>query len=186
MARPLEQAPVLAQRMVTERGVTIRYAEDEVNLALRLLALNGGSYKPTVDQLASEGLQMTRETLRHWRDNAFPRRYYELRRELGRDVGEELAGRAFERAMQADQAEQEYIDKAIEKMDRVPPAHLAKSALALAQAKALNVQNSQLLRDRPTEIRETRGVDDLIGTLERLKVVKKPEVIDVDSEEIPV
>jgi hypothetical protein len=170
----------LAQRAKTEQGTTVRSSEDEVNLALRLLILNGGRYTLTAEQLAEDGIEINRESLKRWRNISFPRRYFELRKGLGRDVGEEIAGRAFERALQADEAEQRYIAEAVAKIDRVHPDALARNALALAQAKGINVEKSQLLRDRPTEIKETRGVEELVKALERLGVAKKVDAIDVE------
>jgi hypothetical protein len=173
----------LAQRVKTERGRTIRHSQDEVDLALSLLATNGGSYKPTVEALEEEGItDIPREKLRNWRDNAFPRRYTQLRRELGRDVGENVAGRALERAMQADEATQAYVEEALAKVGSVSPAHLAKNAASLADVMSKNVQISQLLRDRPTEIKEVRTVDVLVKNLEQLGVVKKEPAITVEVE----
>ena len=166
------KAPAPVQMAVTERGQRIGYTEQEVAHAMRLLVLNGGRPKQAAEQLVAQGVNVTSDQIRKWRDRSFKRLYWQVRRELARDVGEEIAGRAFERAIEADEAERRYIEEAVERVDEVPPTHLAKNALALAQAKAANIEKAQLLRDRPTEIKETRSVGDLIATLERLKVVK--------------
>ncbi len=161
---------------VTERGATLRHTEAEVDLALRLLALSGGELTQTSKQLKAEGISITRQSLRKWRDVCFPRRYHMVRQELGRDVGEEMAGRAMERALQADEAQSRYIEEAIKKLDQVEPEHLAKkNALALAQAMGISVEKAQLLRDRPTEIKEVRSVDENIAILERLGVLKRTD-----------
>jgi hypothetical protein len=165
-------------RAVTERGTQLVQTEAEVDLALRLLVLNGGKYKPTVEQLEAEGIAISRDSLRNWRDTAFPRRYYEIRRDLGRDVGEEVAGRAFERALEADAATAEYIEEAVAKKGKVPAEHLAKNALALSQVVSNSVDKAQLLRDRPTEIKEVRTVEAMVDDLERLGVAKKDDAID--------
>jgi len=184
---PSDELP-LAKRATTERGVRIRFSEDEVNLALKLLVLNGGSYKPTVEQLKAEGIDnIPREKLRHWRDKAFPRRYWQIRQELGRDVSENVAGRALERALQADDAQKLYIEKAVENVGEVNPDHLAKNALALANVMSQNVEKAQLLRDRPTEIRELKAADELVEELVRLGVAEKTDVVDavvVEEEDV--
>jgi hypothetical protein len=80
-ARTLEWA-------VTERGRRNEYTTDDVEAALTLLVVNGGKSKRTADQLSEEGIEVNAEALRSWRDRSFPQRYEEIRRELGRDVGE--------------------------------------------------------------------------------------------------
>jgi hypothetical protein len=171
---------------VSESGTPIRYADDVVNLALKLVVLNGGQLKPASEQLRAEGFDIHRNTLRDWRDRQFPRRYHQIRGELGQQVTEEIAGRALERALEADGAEQKYIEAAIARLDEVDATHLAKNALALANAKAQNIEKSQLLRERPTQITENRSVADLVGTLERLGVAKKvqnQQVTEGETEE---
>lgn len=161
---------------ISERGATTRYTEAHVDLALRLLALNGGKVKPTVQMLEEEGVPVAYATLRSWRHHVFPRRYWQIRHELGKDISEEVAGRSLERALQADEAAQQYIETAVEKLPAVPPAHLAKSALALTQAASTSIEKAQLLRERPTEIVETRSVPELFADLERLGVLKDQSI----------
>lgn len=176
----------IVQQAVTERGAIIQHTDDEVTLAFKLLTLSGGNLKETSRQLAAEGFKIHRNTLRSWRDRSFPRRYAEVRRELGKEVSEEIAGRALERALEYDEAEKLYVQEAIKKLPFVDPNHLAKNALSLASAKSHSIQNAQLLRDKPTAIVETKGVDELVAVLERTGVAKKVdvEVIDGDAEEV--
>jgi hypothetical protein len=81
------------------------------------------------------------------------------------------AGR-LKRAQEADEAEKVYLEKAIEKVDRVDPEHLAKNALAIVNAKSHNVEVAQLLRNQPTAIVETRSVEELMGVLIRAGVIE--------------
>lgn len=162
----------VAKRAVSERGPMISYTEAEVDGALRLLAMTGGSPQKAVELLAAEGVSVDKETIRRWRDVSFPRRYLQIRQDLGRHISEEVAGRALERALQADEAQALYIEAAVENLNRVPPAHLAKSALALAQAKASDIEKAQTLRGLPNEIVETRDPAELVAILERLGVVE--------------
>jgi hypothetical protein len=166
---------------VTERGKVIHKTEAEVKGALRLLALNGGQQRITCKQLRDEGFPIKEQTLAWWRDRSFPRLYLQIRKEVGGDVGEQIAGRALERALEADDVERAYIEEAKAKVGEVDPNHLAKNALALSNAKANNVEKAQLLRGQPTEIVEV-DVNASIEVLERLGVAEK--AIDVESEEI--
>lgn len=165
---------------VSERGVRLHHSDAQVDLALRLLVLNGGRVEPTVKMLKEEGLSLTRATLQGWRTKQFPRRYWQIRQELGKDMSEEVAGRALERALQADEAAQAYVEKAVERLPEVPAEHLAKNALSLTQAMSVSVEKAQLLRERPTEIVETRSVSELFADLERLGVIKDNEAIDAE------
>jgi len=98
-----------------------------------------------------------------------------------------VAGRALERALQADDAQKLYIEKAVENVGEVNPDHLAKNALALANVMSQNVEKAQLLRDRPTEIRELKAADELVEELVRLGVAEKTDVVDavvVEEEDV--
>jgi hypothetical protein len=165
---------------ITERGRPVQYTEKEVDNVLRLLAANGGKTTRTSKQLEVEGINITHDTLDHWRDHAFPHRYMQIRTEFQREISEDLAGNLVERALEADAATQTYIQKAIDKVDQVDPDHLAKNALALANAAGSSVDRAQLLRNMPTEIVKV-DLSESIATLERLKVVEaQGEVIDAE------
>jgi len=163
---------------VSERGREIRHSVQEVDLALKLMALNGGKTMVTETMLLAENIRVHRNTLRVWRDETFPRRYAQIRAEMGQEVTEEVAGRALERALEADDATHAYIKEAKAKVGQVSPAHLAKNAQALANAESQLVQTAQLLRDRPTSITEDRSLGDLVGTLVKLGVAEADGVID--------
>jgi hypothetical protein len=174
----VEAAPVV-QMATTERGRKLGNTDEEVNLALRLLVMSGKP-KKAVEQLEEAGYSnIGSEQLRKWRDNQFPRRYAQLRQDLSSDVGENLAGQMLERALESDEVEKKFIREAAAKVGSVPPAHLAKSILALAQSKAQNVEKSELLRGRPTDRVEV-DINASIQVLERLGVVERQEAIDVE------
>lgn len=164
----------------TENGATVARPPEEIDMCLKVLILNGGDCKNTRLQLKEEGVGVNRETLQRWRDRMFPRRYAQLRRELGRDVSEEIAGRALERALELDKAEQAYIEEAQKRLGEVEPNHLARSAYALSNAKSQNTQNAQLLRNQPTSIVRV-DIEDAVKTLERLGVAQS---VDGHAEEI--
>jgi hypothetical protein len=172
----------------TENGKVLEaYTFADVEIAFKVLILNGGNVKKTLEILADEGLSVERITLRDWRERMFPQRYRELRYELGAVVSEEMAGRAMERAMQADDAEDQYLAMAIEKLDEVSPDKLAPGVLALSKAKAENISKAQLLRERPTEIREVRDTAELLDVLRRAGVLNRDPVAhtDIEAEVLP-
>jgi hypothetical protein len=152
----------------TEKGrVLDEFTFADIELALKVLILRGGALQDTCDLLAEEGIVITADQLRHWRDHAFAGRYIELRSEMAPQISEEVASRAMERAIQADDAEALYIAAAGEKVDDVSPDKLAASVLALAKAKAENITKAQLLRERPTEIRGSTDTSELLEVLRR-------------------
>lgn len=168
-------------RAVTERGKRIARTEDEVKAALRLLVLNGGEVRRTSKQLRDEGLPVKEQTLGWWRDRSFPRLYMQIRKEMGAEVSEKIAGNALERALEADHAEKLYLQEAANKVGEVSPDHIAKNAAALANAKAANIERAQTLRHEPNQIVETRDMGELVGVLERLGVAERSdEAIDAE------
>ena len=163
---------------ITERGKKITHTQEEVDHALTLLAEAGGSQTLAAAQLKEEGFKtINSDKLRKWRDNCFPHRYLQLRRDASPQISEKIAGSLLERALEANEVEQEYLRVALEKVDQVPTEHLAKNVLALANAKSHSIEKAQLLRHEPTEIVETRSVDELTEVLTRAGVA---EVIDAE------
>lgn len=172
-----------AHRTETERNGYVEHPEDVVEGVLKLLIANGGQSLVTAEQLKEEGLDLDRRTLESWKKTQFPRLYMRLRKDLGREVGEQIAGRALERALEADEAQQKYIEAAVDRLPEVDANHLAKNALALANAKGQDIEKAALLRGQPTERVEV-DINASIEVLERLKVVEPARHIEVEAEEI--
>ena len=173
------------QLAVTERGTTLKgHTEEQVDLALKTLVLSGGSIKKAQAILGEEGLVVSADAYRYWRDVAFPSRYQAIRAELTNAAGDELAARAMQRAKDADEAEAEYIRLALEKAGEVSPDKLTKAALDLAKAKGENIAKSQLLRNRPTEIKETRDVGELLDALKAEGLLKGDPRTEIEAEVI--
>jgi hypothetical protein len=174
----------ITRQAVTERNKSIAHTEPEVDLALKMLAFNGGNAHLTAKQLKEEGLDITRYKLEGWRERSFPRRYHQIRNELGKEVGEDMAGRAFERALQADEASRLYLNEAIKRLPDLAPEDIAKAIQAFSNAMKNNVEKAQTLRGEPNVIEASRDINDEIRELERLGVGKRVEAIDVEVEEI--
>lgn len=175
----------LEKRAESEAGRLIEHTDGEVDRTLRLLAINGGSIKDTCAQLEEAGASIHRNTLSKWRNNLFPKRYAKIRGELGKEISADLAGRAFETALQADAAVKTYVERAVQKIDEVEPHHLAKGAQSLSMVHANAIEKARLLRNEPDHIQETRSVDELVAVLVRSGVVEddgiEAEVIDEHS-----
>jgi hypothetical protein len=174
----------LSRQATTERGGKINHSEQEVKLALELMAINGGAIKPAHDILKAEGIVVSRNTLPKWRDHYFPRLYAATRRELGKDISEKIAGKAFERALQADAIQEKYLQEAEARLKDVEPNHLAKNVQALATAKGQDIEKARLLRNEPSEIKEVRTVDEITAFLISKGIAKRVDEIDGEAEEI--
>jgi hypothetical protein len=167
-----DDIPSGSKHAMTERGSKLdRFTEDDVNAGLKTLILHGGNVKQTVEALGEEGVLVKNAELRYWRDVAFPTRYYALRKELSAEVGEEVAGRAMEKAIVADDAESLFIEKAVEKADDISPDRLTAAARDMSQVKAQNIEKAQLLRNKPTQIQETRDTAELLNVLRKLGIL---------------
>lgn len=172
-----------SKQAVSERGGVTQYAEDEVNAALTLLATNGGQPTITAEQLKEEGIKVSRRLLTSWREKQFPRRYHEIRQGLGKAISEDLADRATETALEANQATRQYIQQAVSRIDEVDANHLAKNAQSLAMVASQNIEKAELLRGKPTEIKKI-DLEDALSVLESLGVAERHQVIDGTAEEI--
>jgi hypothetical protein len=166
----------------TEKGrVLDQYTFGDIETTFKTLILNGGNIPRTKQILADEGLTLGYDTIRQWRDRWFPQRYREIRSELAPELSEEVAAKAMERAIQADDAEELYLRHAVQRVEEVSPDKLAPGVLALAKAKAENIDKAQLLRDRPTEIKEVRDTAALLDVLRRAGVINRdPEFLDAE------
>ena len=167
---------------ITERGTRARYDDSTVDLALELVARAGGKVSVAESQLASEGIPISRGTLETWVEHSFPQRYWQIRKDLGEDVSEDVAGRALERARRADEAQALVLEETIAKYKEISPDALPKAAQSLATAKKQDIEMSQLLRNKPTS-RPQIDIKGTIASLERLGVVEKAidaEVVDED------
>jgi hypothetical protein len=179
---------------VTESGRTIHeHSEKDVTDALNFLVLTA-SPRRAANLMRDLGHPVSERALKNWRDHSFRTRYYNIRRELAQEIGEELAGKAFERALQADEVQATMIERLGSEVAEIDAKDLPKGIQALANAKSSDIEKAQLLRDKPTSIEEKRSVTELFAELKSLNVVvnedrsseSHPEAIpDTSATEIP-
>jgi hypothetical protein len=77
----------------------------------------------------------------------------------------------MEKAIVADDAESLFIEKAVEKADDISPDRLTAAARDMSQVKAQNIEKAQLLRNKPTQIQETRDTAELLNVLRKLGIL---------------
>jgi hypothetical protein len=97
-----------------------RYSDEEVEVALTVLALNCGNARKTSEELAKDGREVPESTLRFWRTDLYADRYLEL------DEGEvphryRRAAESFEAFVEkATKVEHRLLEKLEEKEEDLP------------------------------------------------------------------
>jgi hypothetical protein len=154
-----------------------QFTEVDIALALRTLALYGGRPGPAQRSLASEGIDIAKNTLTEWKYETYPVKYEAIVDELRAEIGSKVSDGAMEIAAGAADVEAMMITNLAAAVDTIPAKDLAKAALNMSQVKKSNVETARLLRNEPTEIQEVRTVDDALDTLRDLEIV-------VDAQEV--
>lgn len=152
-------------------SLPVAYNEMDIEMGLRLMALNGGSPTKAHRQMVSAGRPVPISTLKDWRENAHSVRYAETLSELRAEIGETVASEATEIAGLATQVEKELITNLQNQLHDLEARELANAALKMAQAKEINVRTARVLRDQPTSITEVRDPNDIIAELTHLGLV---------------
>lgn len=156
---------------VTEPGAVLHeHSEKNVNDALAFLVLTASPRRAS-KIMEDLGHPVSERTLKHWRDHSFRTRYYNIRREMAADIGEEIAGRAFERALEADEVQATMIERLGDTVAEIDAKDLPRGIQALANVKASEIEKAQLLRDKPTEIVEQRSISELFVELKAAGVI---------------
>ncbi len=142
-----------------------RYSDEEIELALTTLVLNCGNVARTVKALAESGFGLPESTLRYWRSDLYADRYRDLdEAEVPRRYGR--AAESFEAVVaRATAAENRLLDKLEREEDQLPTRDVAGALRNVATTKGINQDKALLLRGRPTEIKATADVTDVLKSL---------------------
>lgn len=155
-----------------------QWSQLEVATALRTLALYGGNASRASSVLTAEGKPISAKVLTSWKKEKYAVEYEDIVYELRQSIGQRISDDAMEVAAAASDVEATLIAETQRQLADIPAKDLAKSALNMAQIKRNNVETARLLRNEPTQITETRSVDESLDELRALGV------IDVEAEEI--
>lgn len=147
------------------------WTELDVATGLRALALYGGNATRASRALNAEGLPVSAKVLTSWRKEKYAVQYEDIVYELRQKIGQKVSDDAMEVAARASEVEAELIAEAQKQLADIPAKDLAKSALNMAQIKRTNVETARLLRNEPTQITETRSVDESLDELKALGVI---------------
>lgn len=166
------------QRSIARR----RYTEEEIERGLLVLALNGGRVHKASQELAHLGHTIPHSTLTDWRDGIHADRYAQLAADAQAKVRERVAA-AHERVVFAATDHQlAALDQFRTHLDHgnIPRDKLAGDIRNLATVAGINADKANIARDRPTQVVEHRGSDELYAAMKGMGI----DVIDGEAQEI--
>ena len=152
-----------------------RWSEEEVETALRILAMNGGAITRSAEMLAGEGLPIPRGTLSEWKTKSRAVQYEKALSTLREEIGHVVSDRAMAIATHAATVEAELVMRAGETLGDLEPKELTKAALNLAILKKNNVETARVLRNEPTVVVGSKDVGDTLDSLRQLGIINQKE-----------
>ena len=160
------------QKAVTDVGTkSNNFTTADVELALRVLALNGGNYSKTSRELEKiHNLPIDSATLSKWRKVSFANRYDEIAVELRKTIGDSLSNRLIENASLAADTTHELITTLADNQADLETEDLSKVAKDLASISGTSIEKAALLRGQPTDIVEERKPELILEELKKLGV----------------
>lgn len=179
-ATPSEKA--LAEIEEDEVGLR-NFDLKEVDIVLGVLAVNGGNVTRTSQQVMAEfDISIHPNTIRTWRKEKFIKRYTEIQDELTKTLDKSTADKLTHIQARNTSAQEEILDLIEQRLldePNIPLKDLAPALRNIAQTGHMNLQNRNLLLEKPTSITETRTVESKIKELEDDGIL-----IDSDAEDI--
>jgi hypothetical protein len=154
-------------------------------IALTMLVTCGGNVAEASRRLKAEhGLKVNVRVIKLWRDQQ-PLRYEELRKEHAPRVEAALVEDMLENAVRLTKAERMMIEHAVEGLEKgdVSAVEAAKMARDFSQARTQNIDKRQLIQGKPTAIKETRSLAEIVAALEARGLARK---VDVTSTAIEI
>ena len=169
----------------TENGTSLhRFTLPDVELALRIVALNGGNVNKSVAILETEyNLHITVATLNKYRKVSFPRLYTEIQNELRKKIGDSLSNQLIENAYFAADTTESIIARLSSEYEEIPTKELGKVAKELAGVSSQSIDKAQILRGMPNTIIEERNPEMIIEDLKRLGVKLPPKSVPNEAGE---
>ncbi len=137
------------------------YTEEEIDRGLTELALCGGNARRASRQLAQRGYHFRHPTLYKWL-TLHADRYEAVRREILPRIREVIATQSEDLAREYGFTEAELLERLREKMDELKPDQLGNTIRNVATSRGIATDKANVMRDRPTEIREVRSADDIL------------------------
>lgn len=151
-----------------------RHSDNTVTKALTILAFSG-DVKQTRDALKSEGIDVSDQALRDWRDVSHADEYNKIRDKYATEIEQEAIRTYRERMAQAAKAEMLAIQKTIEGLENgsLRGRDASQAALAMSKVKGENASKLLAFTGRPTQIIDDRTAEEAVRALMAKRILKK-------------
>lgn len=169
--------------MVSVEPIRTDHSVAEVEEALMALALNGGNFKRTSEGLMAEGRDLSPRRLRSWSTEVYPGRYELAQTRVAEELDKRLIGMAQAAAVNALDVTTLALEQTREKLEAGGYEDPARVARDTAVVMGVNVDKSQVLRNRPFEVQESRDAQQLMRAL--VARIGGPAAVDSTAEEVP-
>lgn len=186
MASKKSNKPALNDLAQTEVGTRLRdFTIEDVELALRILAYNGTSYT-TASKILDEDYQLSvhTSTLKRWVTSHFANKYAQIQEALDQEISQKLSGKLGDVALQAVGVQKKVIEELSSNIHDLETKDLSVTAKNLSSVINPAIEKTQLLRGKPTQRTETKDAEKIITKLAEMGLVKNPETLELDAEEI--
>lgn len=183
VAKPSASLNQLAQ---TEVGTRLRnFTIEDVELALRVLAYNGTAYT-TASKILEEDHQLSvhTSTLKRWVTSHFANKYAQIQEALDQEISQKLSGELGDVALQAVSVQKKVIETLSSNIHDLETKDLSSTAKNLSSVINPAIEKTQLLRGKPTQRTETKDAEKIIAKLAEMGLVKNPETLELEAEEI--
>jgi hypothetical protein len=131
--------------------------------------------------LKEHGYDTDLKKLKSWRDNKFADRYQKRRKELGPKIEAMLADDMLGNARLASEVEKLAIEQTAKLLKQGKVQDPSRVARDLKQTQTQGIDKRLAMEGRPTQIHESRNVDELVRALEGMGVARQVEVTQIEQ-----
>lgn len=151
---------------------------EDVDTALLVLALVGGSSVRAQEMLKTKGLSIPHTTLQDWRSKSYPNRYNDLCTRYRAEIEGEIVNNVRALALRASQVAQHALELEEQRIASGDTKDAAGSLRNIATSIGISVDKVMLMEGRPTQITEQRSSDDVLRELQAKGYVDSTAVDD--------
>lgn len=167
-------------------GTSNKFTDDEIETCLAVMAGTSGNIFQSVQILHERHeIDINPGTLREWRTSR-AKRYDEIREEVRPMLEKRLVGNLLDIATIASDAERAAVNLAHRRLLAGLEDDPSRAAANLSRVVQSSTDKMLALQGRPTQIRETRGVGEILSGLVAMGILQPPEepkAIDATAEE---
>ena len=159
-------------------GRPYQFTEEQITVALLAVIAHAGNASAASRYLRAEkGFDVTSGTLSKW-TTQYGARYDELRQEHRGEMEARLGHDMIQVAGLALEGQREAVTLARKRLKTGEDLDPGRTAANLARVSQSNVDKNRTLTDRPIQVTEGRGAEELIRSLAKMGVVRIPEQIE--------